>query len=106
MLDLGFAARLGPFPEVTAALVGRAMDRSRGVAGHLVLAQPGSVEHRVQLALWHMADVWGHVSRDGVQLPLPLTHAIIGARRPAVTTALGTLERRASSPPSPATAFG
>src|SRR4051794_39104535 len=54
VLDRAFTAAVGAVPEVTAALVGRAMMRSRRVAGHLVLAQFASVEHRVLLALWHM----------------------------------------------------
>jgi CRP-like cAMP-binding protein len=95
VLDLAFASRLGPFPEVTAAITGRAMSRSRRVAGHLVLAQLASVEHRVLLVLWQLADLWGRVRPDGVLLPVPLTHRLlgltIGARRPSVTTALGAL---------------
>jgi DNA-binding GntR family transcriptional regulator len=38
------------------------------------------------------------MTRDGVILPLPLTHkllaSMIGAHRPSVTTALGTLRTR------------
>jgi len=98
VLDLPFTARLGRYPEVTAALVGRAMARSRRVAGHLVLAQLASVEHRVLLALLHMADLWGRVRPDGILVPVRLTHEhlglIVGARRPPVTTALGALDRR------------
>lgn len=98
VLDMGFLKRLMPFPEVTAALIGRALDRSRRVAGHLVLAQLASVEHRVLLALWHMADRWGRVRPDGIVLPVRLTHqglgSIIGARRPSVTTALSSLEKQ------------
>ena len=95
ILDLEVAERLGPYPELVASLVGRAMSRSRRVAGHLVLAQLGSVEHRVLLALWHLSDLWGRVRVDGIALPVPLTHEmlglLVGARRPVVTTALGTL---------------
>lgn len=95
ILDLAATTRLGRHPEVVAALVGRAMSRSRRIAGHLVLAQLGSVEHRVLLALWHMSDLWGRVGPRGIVLPVPLTHAmlglLVGARRPSVTAALGTL---------------
>lgn len=98
VLDRAFTARLGPFPEVTSALVGRAMTRSRRIAGHLVLAQLAAVEHRVLLALWHLSDVWGRVRPDGIVLPLRLTHEmlglIIGARRPSVTSALNLLDDR------------
>ncbi len=98
VLDLAATARLGRHPEVVAALVGRAMSRSRRIAGHLVLAQFGSVEHRVLLALWHMSDLWGRVGPRGIVLPVPLTHAmlgsLVGARRPSVTAALGALAEK------------
>lgn len=63
---------------MVAALVGRAMGRSRPIAGNLVLAQLGSVEHRVRLALWHMSDLWGRVGPRGIVLPVPLTYAMLG----------------------------
>jgi len=37
-LDLGFARRVAPVPEVLAALFGRAMERSRLLAGNLAVA--------------------------------------------------------------------
>jgi hypothetical protein len=95
VLDRALAQRLGPYPEVTGALVGRAMARSRRVTGQLALAQFGSVRHRVLLALWHLADDWGRVRPDGILVPVSLTHEmlglLVGARRPAVTSALGEL---------------
>lgn len=96
ILDRQFMLRAAAVPELTEAFVKRAFVRSRRVAGHLVLAQFASVEHRVLLALWHLADLWGKVRADGIILPIPLTHEIIGqivgARRPAVSAALGALE--------------
>jgi hypothetical protein len=95
VLDRALAQRLGPYPEVTGALVGRAMARSRRVTGQFALAQFGSVRHRVLLALWHLADDWGRVRPDGILVPVSLTHEmlglLVGARRPAVTSALGEL---------------
>jgi CRP/FNR family transcriptional regulator, cyclic AMP receptor protein len=95
VLDRGFTTRLGPYPEVTGALTGRAMARSRRVTGQLALAQFGSVRNRLLLALWHLADDWGRVRLDGIVVPISLTHEmlglLIGARRPVVTAALGEL---------------
>jgi CRP/FNR family cyclic AMP-dependent transcriptional regulator len=95
VLDRNLAVRLGPYPEVTSALIGRTMGRSRRVTGHLAVAQFGSVRHRLLLALWHMADEWGRVRPDGIIVPVSLTHELlgllVGARRPAVTSALGEL---------------
>jgi CRP-like cAMP-binding protein len=98
VLDANFLARCGAFPEVLGALFGRAMERSRSLAGNLAVAQLPSVEDRVLVELWHLADRFGRVRRDGVILPLRLSHevlgALIGARRPSVTTALGRLAER------------
>lgn len=95
VLDRSLAQRLGPYPEVTSALVGRALARSRRVTGQLALSQFGSVRHRVLVTLWHLADDWGRVRPDGIVVPVSLTHEMLGllvaARRPAVTTALSEL---------------
>ncbi len=52
----------------------------------------------MHVSLWHLADRWGHVERDGVVVPLPLTHETIGrlvpTRRPSVSTALKQLSER------------
>jgi len=46
--------------------------------------------------MWHFADRWGRMTRDGARVHLPITHSVlasvVGARRPSVTTALGRLE--------------
>lgn len=98
VLDPPFGVRSSRFPEVTANLVGRVMARSRRSTGQVVLSQFASVEHRVLLALWHMSDDWGRVRPDGIVVPIPLTHKllglIVGARRPSVTAALGSLARQ------------
>ena len=50
---------------------------------------------RVLLLLWHLADRWGQVSREGTRLNLDLTHELIarmvGAHRTSVTLALRKL---------------
>ena len=104
VLDRSAALNAAGYPEVISALVGRALGRSRRVVGHLVLAQFGAVEHRILLGLWHLADDWGRVRNDGILLPISLTHEmlglLVGARRPAVTTALGALERQGAVSPA------
>jgi len=63
----------------------------QGLVGHLPRA-----EHRVLFVLGHLADRWGKVVPDGVLLPLPLTHDVLGqlsaARRSTVTIAVNMLE--------------
>jgi CRP-like cAMP-binding protein len=50
---------------------------------------------RIALLLWHLAERWGVVQPDGILVPLPLTHRLIGqlvgAERPSVSHALGRL---------------
>ena len=95
VLDASVTQRLMHFPEIVDRLVSRVMARSRRVIGHLVIAQLTSVDTRLHVALWHMADRFGRVRPDGVIVPLNLTHEvlglIVGARRPSVTAALGRL---------------
>jgi CRP/FNR family cyclic AMP-dependent transcriptional regulator len=53
-------------------------------------------DHRVLLALWHLADRWGQRTDEGTSLSLPLTHDLLGhviaARRSTVTLAVSALE--------------
>ena len=50
---------------------------------------------RIALLLWHLAERWGRVEPDGILVPLPLTHRLIGrlvgAERPSVSHALARL---------------
>lgn len=98
VLDLGFLTRAAAYPEVISALFGRTVERARSLAGSLALAQLPAVEDRVLVQLWHLADRFGRVRADGVVLPLKLSHellgALVGARRPSVTSALGRLADR------------
>lgn len=103
VIDAPAMGRLMHFPEIVERLMGRVMARSRRVVGHLVVAQLTSVDARLAVVLWHMADRFGHVRPDGVVLPLRLTHEMLGfivaARRPSVTAALGRLVERGSIEP-------
>jgi hypothetical protein len=63
----------------------------QGLIAHLPLA-----DHRLLLILYHMAERFGHVTAEGIVLPLALTHSLlgqlIGARRPTATLALRGLQ--------------
>jgi hypothetical protein len=83
------------WPAVMTGLLRRSTDWAEhllamGVAG----AQP-RVDVRILAALWETAQWWGEVTGDGVVVPLPLTHAmigrIVGAERSTVSIALGEL---------------
>jgi len=90
--------RLCSFPPVIAQLSERLVSRSRRQACQQVISQLAAVEHRVLLELWLLADEFGRVRRDGVLVPVPMTHEVlgmlVGARRPTVTGALGVLAER------------
>jgi CRP/FNR family transcriptional regulator, cyclic AMP receptor protein len=97
LLDLEFARRMAQFPEVTAALLSRALRRSRQLVVNVAIVHQPRVEVRVHLMLWQLADRYGTVRQDGVLLPVRLTHTLIAelvaARRPTVSAALAALER-------------
>ena len=95
VLDAGFAARIGPWPAITASLLSRAVGRSRWLVRHLAILDQPRLDVRLVLLFWELADRWGTVASDGVSVPLPLTHQMIGriirAQRPSVTAALKEL---------------
>ena len=92
VLDRRVAYAISPWPELTGALIGRAVRRSRASTLALAISHLPRVSLRLLVLLWTLADRWGRVEPDGVALPLPLTHALLaclaGAQRPPVTTAL------------------
>lgn len=97
VLGESFAQQVSPYPTVAAQLVGRAMLRSRNLAINLAIVHQPRVELRLQMLFWHLADRWGRVKREGVTLDIPLTHellsALVGARRPTVSTAMAALAK-------------
>jgi CRP/FNR family transcriptional regulator, cyclic AMP receptor protein len=95
LLDLRFAARAAPYPEVGSALIGRAMQRSRTLVVNMAIAHYPRIDRRLLMLMWHLADRWGRVTPDGIRIPLRLTHQLladlVASRRPSVTSALQLL---------------
>jgi hypothetical protein len=95
VLDRDFTLRVCRHPEVVSGLFGRAVRRSRFMAVTMAILHQPRIDVRLHMLLWELAERWGHVHRDGVHLPLRLTHSMLGelvaARRPTVTKALGEL---------------
>jgi len=85
------------WPQIARALQQRLCVQHARTAVLATIAQLPRVELRVHALLWHLAERWGRVTPEGVQLPVQLTHrmigSLIGARRPTVTLAVGELER-------------
>jgi CRP/FNR family cyclic AMP-dependent transcriptional regulator len=98
VLDLRWATRMAPFPDVATELTGRALERSRRLATLMAISQQPRLDQRVWLLFWELADRHGTVHHDGVHLRLRLTHEVIShlvaARRPSVSAALTRLAER------------
>lgn len=97
VLDARFAVVAGRWPRIMAALLERSIQRSRGLVFHLAITQIRQAETRLLTLFWHLARRWGRVTPEGVVLPLPLTHELLGdlvcLHRPTTSTALQRLVR-------------
>ena len=95
-LDRPFACAVAPWPEISAALMDRIVQRARWLAFQLAVCHVVRVDTRLLLMFWHFADRWGRMTTEGARVNLPVTHSVlasvVGARRPSVTTALGRLQ--------------
>jgi CRP/FNR family cyclic AMP-dependent transcriptional regulator len=95
VLDAAAAYRTARYPELTAELVGRALERTRRLAVNMAIVHHARIEARLELLFSQLAARWGRVRCEGVHLPLRLTHSLladlVAAQRPSVTSALGRL---------------
>jgi len=95
VLDRRFTGLIARWPEITVALLGRAVSRSRSFALSLAITQLVGADLRLLALLWHVGERWGTREEDGIVLPVRLTHELLGslvsAQRPTVTRALGRL---------------
>ncbi len=86
------------WPRLIAGLHARTAEQIERVSVQLAICQLPRVEDRLLALFWLLAESWGRVTTSGTVLPLALTHetlgALIGARRPTVTLALGELAAR------------
>lgn len=98
VLDNHFLRVAAHWPALVTALVARATERAHDLAVMMSIHSLKRVDMRLLAFFWHLADRYGKVTADGVLIPIPLTHRqlalVIGAQRPSVTSALGTLAAR------------
>jgi CRP/FNR family transcriptional regulator, cyclic AMP receptor protein len=102
VLDRRFAAVIGRWPDLVAALMSRAIARSRSLLLNLAIGQLVGVDIRLLVLFWHIAERWGDHDEggagDGCVVPVHLTHqllaSLISAQRPTVTSALANLTER------------
>ncbi|HEY1591502.1 MAG TPA: Crp/Fnr family transcriptional regulator [Solirubrobacteraceae bacterium] len=85
-------------PRLLAGLQAASAEQTERLAAQLVICQMPRVADRVLTMLWLLAESHGRVTPAGTRLRLSLTHellgAMVGARRPTVTLALGELAKR------------
>src|SRR5215216_3826476 len=98
VLDRRFGAHLARWPEVNAALIDRVNGRAKRLAVTQAISQLNRVDRRLLALFWHLAERWGRMTKDGVAVPLTLSHRmlgqLVGARRPTVSTAIADLAAR------------
>ena len=98
VIDHAFAMRAAQWPEVFAGLIERAGRRAERLQVMQAIAHLTRVDDRLLALMWVLAERWGRVIPEGVLVALRLPHrtlaAMVGARRPSVTTALGQLMSR------------
>jgi hypothetical protein len=95
VLDRRFLTAAARWPTVIEELAERAVRRSHALGLQLALGQVPRIEGRLLLLFWRLSERWGRVTPEGILVPLRLTHetlaALVAARRPSVTSALGRL---------------
>lgn len=98
VLDSAFARRASPYPEISAELLKRALVRSRYLTILVAIISQRRIDTRLTMLFWHLADRFGRLRGEWVEIPVPLTHStlaeLVAARRPSVTTALSALNER------------
>jgi CRP/FNR family cyclic AMP-dependent transcriptional regulator len=95
VLDRRFATVASRWPALLDVILRRSAMRARAAGFLRAVTHLTRVDDRLLVVMWFLAERWGRVRPEGVVLPLKLTHqllaALVGAKRPSVTTALGEL---------------
>jgi CRP/FNR family cyclic AMP-dependent transcriptional regulator len=95
VLDGAFLDRVRAWPGLVLTLLRRSNKRAIDLNLQRAVSSHPSLELRLALLLWYLAERWGRVEPGGIHLELPLTHAMLGrlvaAERPSVSRSLGRL---------------
>lgn len=98
ILDERLIALCSRWPPVATALLERSIERAQRLALSVAIHSLEHVELRLLVLLWHLADRFGRVTPSGTVVPVALTHSelgkLVGAQRPTVSRALGSLIAR------------
>jgi CRP-like cAMP-binding protein len=97
ILNTRFVRNAAPWPQVLPAVMERLVRQHEQILGLYALALLPRVDTRIVAFFWHLAQRWGRVGRDGVIIPLDLTHRtlgeLVGGRRPTISVALAELDQ-------------
>lgn len=95
VIDEDFHLKAQEFPSILTVLMDRVVARSRWLGFHVAVCQLPRVDHRLLLTFRYAAERWGIETIRGIKIPIRLSHrslaALIGARRPSITSAIGAL---------------
>jgi CRP/FNR family cyclic AMP-dependent transcriptional regulator len=98
ILDRNLVERCAAYPQIGVALIRRSLLRSRYLAMLFAIISERRIETRLTMLFWHLADRFGRMQTEWVEIPVPLTHRIlaelVAARRPSVSTALTKLQKQ------------
>ena len=98
VLDLRAGSNLACLPQIASMVAARAIDRSRRLALQSATMSIVGIEERLHALFWALAERWGRVGEKGVELALNVSQDVlaemVGARRPTVNSALGSLANR------------
>lgn len=103
LISIGHVAVIGAefheqamgFPTILTVLMDRVVARARWLGFQVALSQLTRIDHRLLLTFRYVAERWGVKEPRGTRIPIRLSHrnlaAMIGARRPKVSSALTAL---------------
>jgi CRP/FNR family transcriptional regulator, cyclic AMP receptor protein len=91
VLDHAFASRIAPWPQLTSALLNRALERTDSQVFLSAVRMARRIEDRVWLALWHLSARHGDPAVRQIKISGQVLASVVGARRQSVSTALGQL---------------
>lgn len=92
LLDADFARRVAGLVSFADALTAKAVQTSHWLFAKSLVTGTSVIEERLLLLFALLGERWGKATAAGVLVAMPLTHqvlaALVGARRPSVSTAL------------------
>lgn len=98
LIDQRVSAVSARWPALMHGIVRRAVERSHALALNVAIHCLQHVELRLLVLFWHLADRFGRVTREGIVIPLKLSHGdlaeLIGSQRPSVSSHLSRLSVR------------